>query len=71
VVINSGPYDNRTLIANIFANELWAVRYKARNKNAGYSTASNLTVDIGEYIFDINSGAYSKLNDDEAGIVFT
>jgi hypothetical protein len=71
VVINSGPYDNRTLIANIFANELWAIRYKARNKNAGYSSASDLTVDIGEYVYDVGSGAYLKLNDDDAGIVFT
>jgi hypothetical protein len=49
MVINSGPYDNRTMIENMESNEEWALRYICRGVNGQEYT--NLNWDLGEYTY--------------------
>lgn len=49
-VINSGPYDNRVLLANIEAKDKWAMSYTCKSATGGDVT--NLGVTLGEYTYD-------------------
>ena len=55
VVINSGPYDNRTIIQNMEKNEQWALRYFCANKS---SANDGLRVGLCECSYNTSSQSY-------------
>lgn len=65
-VINSGPFDNRTLIGKFEDKEKWALTYKALNL-AGEET-TGLVFDIGEYKYSPRLDGYEK---DETNLRFS
>lgn len=59
-VINSGPYDNRTLIGNMSVGKKYAFRAvytKAKND------LSDLSFNISEYVYNTNNGGYEQKAD--------
>jgi hypothetical protein len=62
LVINSGPYDNRTLIGNMEVGSRWALKIVYTNSNK--SDTSNLddgfglNINFGNYVYDTNSNGY-------------
>jgi hypothetical protein len=60
LVINSGPYHNRTIIGNMPVGSKWALRAECHSNN---SSPASLTFDIDEYIYDTTNGHYSAPDD--------
>ena len=65
VVINSGFYDNRSVIKNLSQGETFVLLYKTKEKSTANFSA---TVGVGEYITSINH--YLPLTDDQSFITF-
>jgi hypothetical protein len=55
LVINSGPYHNRTLIGNMSVGSKWALRAECYSNNG---SSASLTFDIDEYTYDTTNGHY-------------
>jgi hypothetical protein len=58
VVMNSGPYDNRSSIGNIEEGEKWYLKIEALNSK-GEIITKGLSASLGEYIYD-PTGKYYK-----------
>jgi hypothetical protein len=56
LVINSGPYDNRTIIKNMSVGSKWAFRAEYFSSTGG---STNLEFSIDEYTYDTTAGHYS------------
>lgn len=63
-LINSGPYDNRTIIGSMDVGEEWAARLSYRK----IGNLGDLSLSIGEYVY--NSGANGYLPKDPSQIGF-
>lgn len=56
LIINSGPYDNRTLIEKMPVGSKWAFRAEYLSSTGG---SANLTFSIDEYTYNTTTGHYS------------
>ena len=54
-VINSGPFDNRTLIGKMIPGDKWALKYECAN-------GSNLTFSLGEYKYSSSKDGYTAIS---------
>lgn len=60
IVLNSGPYDNRTLIGNMPIGSKWALKSTVIK---GPGTTGDLSFTLGEYDYYTSSGTHSLKND--------
>jgi hypothetical protein len=63
LVVNSGPYDNRTIIQNMPVGSKWAFRVECLDSTGNPANLENLTFDIDEYTYNTATGHYSTPND--------
>lgn len=64
IVLNSGPYDNRTLIGNMPVGTEWILKTTFKNTNKGTGT---LSFAVAEYNYNTTGGHYTEK---ESGITF-
>jgi hypothetical protein len=74
LVINSGLYDNRTIIQNMPVGSKWAFRVECLDSTGApvnLENLKNLAFDIDEYTYDTDTGHYSAPSSDSKKITFT
>lgn len=60
-IINSGPFDNRTLIGKMEPGDEWALRYIC--KDATGRNASGFSISLGEYSYVSSTDGYSLIEE--------
>lgn len=60
-VINSGPYDNRTLIGNMVVGDKWVLSNTIRDEEG--NQVNSLTFNLGEYNYSSSTGGYTSNED--------